>query len=137
MKMLRHSRKKSAGFLLLESMLAVAIFGLGVIALSRCVENLLRAERIRREEGLAQRVIANYLTQIEIEALPLSDQMTEQLKGAWAGMTMSITREQMKLQNEKEQELFGLYKVRLDVSWTTGREVIHRDLSFIFYPKQR
>ena len=136
MRMLRHS-KKSAGFLLLESMLAVAIFGLGVIALGRCVENCLRAERIRREEGLAQRLLANYLVQIETEALPLSDQMTEQLKGAWAGMTMNITREQMKLQNEKEQELFGLYKVTLDVSWTTGRETIHRDLSFVFYPKQR
>ena len=136
MRMLRHS-KKSAGFLLLESMLAVAIFGLGVIALGRCVENCLRAERIRREEGLAQRLLANYLVQIETEALPLSDQMTEQLKGAWAGMTMNITRAQMKLQNEKEQELFGLYKVTLDVSWTTGRETIHRDLSFVFYPKQR
>ena len=137
MRALRHSSEKSAGFLLLESMLAVAIFGLGVIALSRCVENLMRAERIRREEGLAQRLLANYLVQIETEALPLSDQMTEKLKGAWAGMTMNITREQMKLQNEKEQELFGLYKVTLDVSWTAGREVIHRDLSFILYPKQR
>ena len=132
-----HSSGKSAGFLLLESMLAVAIFGLGVIALSRCVQNLMSAERIRREEGLAQRLLANYLVQIETEALPLSDQMTEKLKGAWAGMTMNITREQMKLQNEKEQELFGLYKVTLDVSWTAGREVIHRDLSFILYPKQR
>ena len=132
-----HSSGKSAGFLLLESMLAVAIFGLGVIALSRCVQNCMSAERIRREEGLAQRLLANYLVQIETEALPLSDQMTEKLKGAWAGMTMNITREQMKLQNEKEQELFGLYKVTLDVSWTAGREVIHRDLSFILYPKQR
>ena len=137
MRALRHSPEKSAGFLLLESMLAVAIFGLGVIALSRCVENCMRAERIRREEGLAQLVLANYHTQIETEALPLSDQMTEQLKGAWTGMTMNITREQMKLQNEKDQELFGLYKVTLDVSWSSGREVIHRDLSFIVYPKQR
>ena len=137
MKMLRHPSKKSAGFLLLDCMLAVAIFGLGVIALSRCVENCLRAERIRREEGLAQRLLANYLVQIETEALPLADQMTEQLKGAWAGMTMNITREQLKLQNEKEQELFGLYKVTLNVDWTSGREAIHRDLSFILYPRQR
>ncbi len=137
MRALRHSSKKSAGFLLLESMLAVTIFGLGMIALSRCVENLLRAERIRRSEGLAQRVLANYFTQIETEALPLADQTTEPLKGAWAGMTMNITREQLKLQNEKEQELFGLYKVTLDVSWNSGRETIHRDMSFIFYPKQR
>ena len=137
MRRLRNSSRKAAAFLLLEAMLAVAIFGFGVIALSRCVENCMRAERIRREEGLAQRVLANYLAQIETEALPLADKTTEQLKGAWAGMTMNITREQMKLQNEKEQELFGLYKVTLDVSWTTGRETIHRDLSFVFYPKQR
>ena len=137
MRALHHPSRKSAGFLLLESMLAVASFGLGVIALSRCVQNCMSAERIRREEGLAQRLLANYLVQIETEALPISDQMTEKLKGAWAGMTMDIKREQMKLQNEKEQELFGLYKVTLDVSWTTGREVIHRDLSFIIYPKQR
>lgn len=132
-----HSSGKIAGFLLLEAMLAVAIFGFGMIALSRCVENCMHAETIRREEGLAQRVLANYFTQIETEALPLADQTSEKLKGAWDGMTMNITREQMKLQNEKEQELFGLYKVTLDVSWTVGRETIHRDLSFIFYPKQR
>ncbi|MEO6785425.1 MAG: hypothetical protein ABI318_04765, partial [Chthoniobacteraceae bacterium] len=82
-------------------------------------------------------VLANYFVQIETEALPLADQMTEPLKGAWTGMTMNITREQMKLQNEKDQELFGLYKVTLDVSWVSGRETIHRDLSFIFYPKQQ
>ena len=137
MRRLRNSSRKAAAFLLLEAMLAVAIFGFGVIALSRCVENCMRAERIRREEGLAQRVLANYFTQIETEALPLADHSTEQLKGAWADMTMNITREQMKLQNEKEQELFGLYKVTLDVSWSAGRETIHRDLSFILYPKQR
>ena len=137
MKALRHSRKKSAGFMLLEAMLAVAIFALAVIGLSRCVQNCMRSERIRREEGLAQRVLANYQTQIETEALPLADTMTEPLKGAWEGMTMNITREQMKLLNEKEQELFGLYKVRLDVSWKAGSETGHRDLSFIVYPKQR
>jgi len=137
MRLLCHSSKKSAGFLLLESMLAVTIFGLGMIALSRCAENLLRAERVRREEGLAQRVLGNYFTQIETEALPLSDKMTEPLKGAWTGMTLNITREQLKLQNENDQEIFGLYKVTLDVSWVSGRETIHRDLSFIFYPKQR
>lgn len=137
MRRLRHSPGKSAGFLLLEAMLAIAIFGFAMVGLSRIVENCMRAERIRREEGLAQRVLANYFTQIETEALPLADQMSEKLKGAWDGMTMNITREQMKLQNEKEQELFGLYKVTLDVSWSEGRETIHRDLSFIFYPKQR
>ena len=137
MKALRFASRANGGFLLLESMLAVAIFAIGVLTLGRCVENCMRAEKFRREEGLAQRALANYVVQIETDAIPLTDKMTEQLKGAWTGMTMNITREQMKLKNEKEQELFGLYKVALDVSWRTGTEVIHRDLSFILYPKQR
>lgn len=137
MKALHRTARAKRGFLLLDSMLAVAIFALGVLALGRCVQNCLRAERFRREDGLAQRVLANYVTQIETEALPLADQMTEQLKGAWTGMTLNITREPLKLVNEKEQELFGLYRVLLDLSWKSGTEVIHRDLSFYFYPRQR
>ena len=42
MKAIRHA---SRGFLLLESMLAVAIFAIGILALGRCVENCLKAER--------------------------------------------------------------------------------------------
>ena len=137
MKALHFPSQKAGGFLLLDSMLAVAIFALGVLALGRCVENCLRAERFRREEGLAQLVLANYVNQIETEALPLADQMSEKLKGAWTGMTMNITREPLKLQNEKQQDLFGLYRVSLDVSWKSGVEIVHRDLSFYFYPRQR
>jgi hypothetical protein len=137
MKLPHRTRRKEGGFLLLDSMLAVAIFALGVLALGRCVQNCLRAEQFRREDGLAQRALANYVTQIETEALPLADKMTEQLKGAWTGMTLNITREPLKLVNEKEQELFGLYRVTLDLSWKSGTEVIHRDLSFYFYPRQR
>ena len=137
MRALRHSPGKIAGFLLLEALLAVAIFALACISLGRCVENCLKAEKFRREEGLAQRVLANYHAQIETEALPLADKTVEQLKGAWTGMTMTILREPLKIVNEKEQELFGLYRVTLEVSWTSAGDVIRRDLSFYFYPRQR
>ena len=116
---------------------AVAIFAVGVLALGRCVENCLRAEKYRRQEGLAQRALANYAVQIETDALPLTDKMTEDLKGAWTGMTMNILREPLTLRNEKDQELFGLYKVSLALSWKDGRETIQRGLSFYIYPRQR
>ena len=118
-------------------MLAVAIFAVGVLALGRCVENCLRAEKFRREEALAQRALANYVVQIETDALPLTDKMTEQLKGAWTGMTMNIAREPLAIRNEKDQELFGLYKVTLELSWKAGRETIQRSLSFYTYPRQQ
>ena len=129
--------RATGGFLLLECMLAVAIFAVGVLALGRCVENCLRAEKFRREEALAQRALANYAVQIETDALPLTDKMTEQLKGAWTGMTMNIAREPLAIRNEKDQELFGLYKVTLDLSWKAGRETIQRSLSFYTYPRQQ
>jgi hypothetical protein len=137
MSALRPPSRATGGMLLFEVMLAVAIFAAGVLTLGRCVENLIRAEKFRREEALAERVLANYFVQIETEALPVADKMTEQLKGAWEGMTMNITREPLKLMNEKEQELFGLYQVNLDLTWKSGGDIISRSLSFRTYPRQR
>lgn len=125
------------GFVLLECMLAVAIFALGIIALGRCVENCLKAERFRREEGLAQRALANYWVQIEQGAIPITDKYSEQLKGAWTGMTLNVTREPLTVKNEKDQELFGLYQVRLQLSWPNGPETMTREMQFIMYPRQR
>jgi len=137
MKTIRQASRGPGGFLLIESMLAVAIFAIGMLALGRCMENCLRAERLRREEGLAQRAIANYIAQIESDALPLTDQMSEKLKGAWTGMTMNISREPLTLRNEKDQDLFGLYKVTLDLSWPSGGDTLHRVVSFNIYPRQQ
>ena len=134
MKRPRSTSRATGGFLLLECVLAVAIFAGGVLAIGWCVQNCLRAERFRREEGLAQRALANYMVQIETEAIPLTDKMTEQLKGAWTGMTMNITRQPLELQNEKDQELFGLYKVTMELSWKSGNETVSRNLSFYTYP---
>ena len=133
----RHPRSRRA-FVLLESMLAVAIFAIGVLALGRCMENLIKSETFRREEGLAQRALANYWVQIETGAIPLAtDKSSEELKGAWAGMVMKMSREPLKLYNEKEQEIFGLYKVTLSLDWKSAGETITRELSFMIYPRQR
>ena len=63
--------------------MAVAIFAIGMLALGKCVENLLRAEKFRREDALAQRALTNYWAQIEAGALPLADKASEKLTGAW------------------------------------------------------
>ncbi len=125
-------------FVLIESMLAVAIFAIGVLALGRCMENCMKSEKYRREEGLAQRALANYWVQIETGALPLNtDKSSEELKGAWAGMTMNMAREPLKLRNEKDQEIFGLYNVTLSLNWKSGGDAITREMSFMIYPRQR
>ena len=125
------------GFVLLDCMLAVAIFALGILALGRCVENCLHAEKIRREEGLAQRALANYWIQVEQGAIPITENVSYPLKGAWEGMTMNVSREPLVVKNEKDQELFGLYTVKLQLSWPNGPETINRELQFVIYPRQR
>jgi hypothetical protein len=131
-------KARNSGFLLLECMLAVAIFALGILSLGRCVENCLKAEKYRREESLAMRALANYWRQIEAGAIPLTDKSVgEDLKGAWEGMKLSMYREPLALKNEEEQELFGLYQVKLQLSWVSGNEPIVRELQFIYYPRQR
>jgi hypothetical protein len=129
--------RRSSGFLLLEAMLAVAIFALGILALGRCVENCLKVEKFRREESLARRALANYFIQIESGAIPLADKTSEKLKGAWEGMTINMVREPLTLINEKEQELFGLYQVTLQLVWGGTDDVVSRELKFIIYPRQR
>src|SRR5215204_6439459 len=128
---------RRGGFVLLECMLAVTIFALGILALGRCVENCLRAEKFRREEGLAQRALANYWIQVEQGAIPITENVSEKLKGAWEGMTMNISREPLVLKNEKDQELFGLYQVKLQLTWSSNGEIVNRELQFMIYPRQR
>jgi hypothetical protein len=130
-------RRGRRGFLLLECMLAVGIFAFGILALGRCVENCLKAERFRREEALAQRALTNYFVQVSAGAIPLTDKVSYPLEGAWTGMTMNITREPLEVKNEKDQELFGLYQVKLQLSWASAGETITRELQFIIYPRQR
>jgi 5-carboxymethyl-2-hydroxymuconate isomerase len=119
-------------------MLAVAIFAVGVITLGKCVENCLRMEQYRREDGLAQRALANYWLQIETGAIPLpTTAVSEPLKGAWTGMTMQMIAEPLKLTNEKDQELFGLYLVKLRLGWTVNGDEVTREMDFMVYPRQR
>ncbi len=135
--MKRFSLSRS-GFLLFEAMLAVIIFSMAVLALGRCVENCLRAEKFRREEGHARRLLANRMTEILAGAVPLTDKASEKWdKGPWAGMELQSTRVPLELKNEKEQELFGLYQVTLVLKWKSGTEVISRELTFYIYPRQR
>jgi prepilin-type N-terminal cleavage/methylation domain-containing protein len=131
------SLQNARGFVLLECMLAVAIFALGILALGRCVENCLKAEKFRREESLAQRALANYWVQVEQGAIPITENVTYPLKGAWDGMSMNVSREPLAIKNEKDQELFGLYQVKLALSWPSNGETIVRELQFFIYPRQR
>jgi prepilin-type N-terminal cleavage/methylation domain-containing protein len=125
------------GFTLLEAMLAVMIFSVGVVALGRCVENCLVADRIKEEDARARRALENAMAAIEAGAVTPSDSSTEELKGMFAGMKLKTTRLPLKEKNEKNQDIFGIFTVTLEVSWTIGAAKQSREISFYNYPRQR
>lgn len=119
----------------MEVMLAVVIFALGMLALGRCVRDTLRADGIRRQEERASRVLSNALAQVESGAMKLGSPVREPLKGVYEGMELRVTREPLKEKNEKDQDITGLYRVKLEVSWESGGERLSRELTFYHAPK--
>jgi Tfp pilus assembly protein PilV len=132
------TRARSArhrGFVLLEAMLAVAIFALGMLALGRCVSAGLAAEQFKAEDARARRVLENRLAEIEAGAVPIDKTLTETLKEPFAGFKLTQTPTELKMQNEKKEDLAGLYAVNIEVSWSSGRDKSSKSL--IVYVQKR
>ena len=129
-------RRMRAGFVLLEAMIAVAIFALGVIALGRCVSNCIAAERFKVEDARARRVLANRMAEIEAEAVEVTNASEEKLKAPFEGMTLKQRRVILKKKNEKKVEMTGLYAVTLEVTWLSDREPQSKELTFYVHPRK-
>jgi len=126
----------SRAFILFESMLAVAIFSLAVLALGKCVDNCMRAEILKEQDSRARRFLENRMAEIEAGAVPLDDKtLTVELKDAFAGMTLKQSRAPLQRKNEKKQDIVGLYTVTLDLSWVYRGDKQSRTLAFYVFPK--
>jgi predicted outer membrane protein len=131
---LRHRR---GGFLLIEVVLAIAIFAIGVLALGRCVENILEAQRIKDEDELVRRFLDSKMAEIEAGAVAVSESSKEPVKDFLPEAKLKMTRKQLQRKNEKEQDLFGLYAVTIELTWVSDNAEQSRALTFYIYPRQR
>ncbi len=122
--------KNRRAFVLLEVMLGVAIFAMGVIALGRCVNNCLSAEIARAEDERARLALENRMAEIESGEVVIEDPKTEELEGRFAGLTLKQSRTQLKVKNEKNEDILGLYKIDLEVDWNNGNEPQVKQLTF-------
>ena len=118
---MKHSRSRhhyQGGFLLLEIILATMIFALGVLALGRCLTVCLTAQAVRVQEERARTALENRMA--EVQASPtLPDELHRtQLKGSFAGLTMTERRRTLDLKNENNVPLDNLHEITLTAEWT-------------------
>jgi hypothetical protein len=125
------------GFVLLETVLAVGVFSIGVVALGWCVDNCILADTAKEQDNRARRALENEMALIESGAKPLANTSVEELKGMFQGLTLKTTRSPLKEKNEKKQEIVGIYEVRLEVEWKIRDEKYRREVEFYYQPKQR
>ncbi len=124
-------------FWLLEAMLAVAILALGILALGGAVNNCLIAQRVAQDDLRSRLALGNRVAEIEAGSVPLADNKSEDLKGAFEGLRIKQTRVPLKRKNEKEQDITGIYAVTLEVTWKSDGQDLSRELTFYVYPRTR
>ena len=103
-------------------MLAVTIFALAVLALGRCMDNCMRAELALREDDRARRALENRMAEIECGAVTVGDPQTDELKDLFEGMKIKQSREEMSFKNENDQEVQGIDRITLNLSWKSHGE---------------
>ena len=124
-------------FILMEAMIAVLMFSIGVLALGRCVDSCITAGQVKVEDERARRFLSNRMAEIEQGAVVMRDKETEELKGEFEGMSLRTTRVPMKKKNEDNKELFGLASITLELLWKTDGNEHSRELTFYVYPRQQ
>jgi len=120
-----------AGFLLLEVVLAVAIFSLGVLALGRCMVNCLGTQTIIAQEDRTRLALEN--TMVEVQANPSlpDEQSTKSLDGMFQGITMIEQRRTLDLKNEKNVGMPDLHQITLTARWISPNGAVqNRSISF-------
>jgi len=122
--------KRGGGFVLIEVMLGVMIFALGVLALGRCVGNCITAESARQETERARLALENRMAEVEAGEIATDKNRTDDLGDAFPGITIKQSRRPVVAKNEKGDVINGLYEVELEADWTTENEPQSRAISF-------
>jgi hypothetical protein len=123
--------------LLMEAMVAVAIFVVAILGMGKAIEQVMIAQVMKDETEKVQRFLDSKMSEVHAGAVPLQDTTVEEIKDWLPGAKLKTTRKPIKRMNEKEQELFGLFQVTLELTWLSDGQPAERSLSFYIFPRQR
>ena len=123
------------GFVLLEAMLAVAIFAIAVLALGRCLAKGLNVERLAVEDSRACRILENRATEIEGGEFPTKSSRTP-FNDINGGLLLTQSTKQIHRKDEKGQDMTNLYLVSLEATWKSDGAEQTRSLNFYIHEEK-
>jgi rhamnogalacturonyl hydrolase YesR len=131
----RFSRRREAGYLLLEAMLATAMFALAVLGIARSIEAGLLAGQIQKEDVRARRALVNWMRELEAGAQAYANLPSGlELKGEFYGMKLYQTVVPLELVDQNQQVVEGILEVSLEVVWTAAGERCTKRMKFYANP---
>ena len=127
------NRSRRRGFILLDTLLGVTIFVVGILFLGKAVNNCLDAQSARKEDQRARLVLENRLAEIEAGTVRLEDDVTLKTEGMFEGITIRQERDVLEEYNEEDEALGGLWLVTLTANWRSQGQRQQKQLTFYVY----
>ncbi len=124
------TRYLAGAFVLLEALLAVAIFALGILTIGRCISQGVSAERFKMEDARARQVLQNRYEEIQGRAADLKNS-DEKLEAPYEGLSLKQVVVPLHKRDERGRELDKLATVTLTVEWVS--DAIPESRSVTFY----
>ncbi len=124
------ARRADRGFLLLEVVVAVAIFALGAVAIGRVMSECLATQRIRFETERARLILQNRMAEIQAATGMPDDLKRRTLPAPFLGYTLTEKRVPLNLRNDDGTVLGGMNEVQLTVEWEVNGQKVQRSVAF-------
>lgn len=124
---------RRGGFLLLETMIGVMVFAIGVLALAQCVSRCLDVESAKVADERARIALENRMAEIEAGAVYFETGKEEKLEGMFQGITLNQTRTPLHFVEENKLELNGLYQIQVEALWEEPSGQQSKVLTFYVY----
>jgi len=122
---------KRRGFTLLETLLALIVFSMAVVALVEAVHQLGQQTLLRRREATVQERIRSLL--LEQTRTPVPNPK-EEVKLKEGDITYTIRRTKLELADRDGQPVQGLFEIRVTAEWMDGRELQQATAETWVYP---
>lgn len=124
------TRSCRRGFLLMEVLVGVAIFAIGVIVLGKCISQCIQAEMLRMEERDVRNALEATMAQVlSTQILPENNKEIE-IEDSEPEITILQTRKPLPFKDEQNVPVRGLFEVNLTARWEARGETQEQSVRF-------